>query len=412
MLQLLKKYKTFTRYFLSDFFGKIADQYFIILLPFMSLFISNNPFDLSLILMCNAVGRIIMLPFGGVLVDRFRPQLFLLSNNLFQFLGCLILLFSWNYNLNNLYLLGFIALIFGLTDGISLPAGGSIVPRLVKQEDLLQANGLVSGVEQLTGIIGALAGGFAIAQLGISKAIFGSVILYLVSSIGYSTIINLKTENTKNLESKYKNWLQDFLEGWNEVKKNGVVSTVLIFNATSNIFVMGSVSIGLILLFKERFGVGADVYSLVGVFFGIGFILGLPLLNRLKKIEYPGRFTLCFAFLYMLAFFIFATASAIWIIMLTLVLIGVVALFDSTITSTWIQTYTDTKILGRVSSFLAFANVAVDPVGQALAGFLASYRVEYIFWVGGVGFMLIAILNYAFNPTMRKKFDLNFGEQK
>jgi MFS family permease len=407
MFELFKKNSIFTRFFLGDFLGKVADQYFIVLLPFIALSIIDNPIVLSAILICNAIGRIIMLPFGGILSDRFRPQLLLFANNFIQSAGLIILLLTWFVGSQNLILLGIVALVFGITDGVSLPAGGSITPRIVEKKDLLKANGLISGVEQLTAILGSVLAGFVIAKGGILGGIICSLVIYILSAFSYGTILNIKTEDSSKKKNKLS-WWQDFKEGVQEARQNGVVRTVLIFSSTSNIFVTGAVSIGLLLLFKNKFGLGSDIYGLSALFFGLGFFLGLPFLNKLKRIKYPGKFIFLTSFLYLLVFITFALASSVWVIFLALTICGVVVLFDSTITNTWLQTSINSQILGRISSLIIFATIAVDPVGQALAGFIASYNIEATFWIAGFGMLFVAILNYIFNPIMRKRFDLGF----
>ena len=406
MFELLKTNAIFARFFLGDFLGKVADQYFAILLPFMALSIVDDPMVLSIVLIFNGVGRIVMLPFGGILSDRFKPQILLFSNNFIQSFGLAIFLISWLFGLQNLVLLGFLALVFGLTDGISLPATSSITPRIVEKKDLLKANGIISGVEQLTAILGSVLAGFVVAKWGILGGIICSLVIYMLSTFSYWTIFDLNIEHSSKKNTR--SWWHDFKESIHEIKQNSVVRTVLIFNSTSNIFVTGTVSIGLLLLFKNKFGLGSDFYSLCVLFFGLGFILGLPLLNKLKQVRYPGRFIVLFSILYSLVFITFALASSVWVIFPTLIICGVIVLFDSTITSTWIQTSINKQILGRISSFVIFATIAVDPIGQALAGFVAAYSIEATFWLAGISIVLITMLNFIINPTMRARFDLRF----
>jgi MFS family permease len=407
--QFFKDYPIFFRYFVADFVGKVADQYFLILLPFLIFTITNDTFLLAATLGANAVGRILMLLFGGVIVDRFRPQVFLFGNNLIQFLGLIGVLLLQNAGQLNLWNIGFIALIFGLTDGISLPATSGMIPRLVKKEDLLKANSFIQGLEQLTGILGPVMAGLIIARLGLGAGVIGGIILYAISSVVYFTILHLKTE----LEHHDKlHWLNDMKKGVDAVRNNPVVLTNIIFTATSNIFLAGSITIGFLLLLRDKFGLGADFYSLTGVFFSLGFVIGFPLVSRIKKIAYPGRMAMLFSFIYFIVFLLFATLPNVWLIMGTLTIVGIVAAFDSTISTTWVQSTTPVEVMGRIAAFQVFAMIAVDPVGSAIAGFTAKYGVEKIFYVAAFGYLIIAGLNFVFNPVLRKRYDLDFTHKE
>jgi MFS family permease len=402
--QFFRQYPIFFKYFLGDFVGKVADQYFNILLPFLIFTFTQDTLLLGLCLGLNAIGRIIMLPIGGVITDRFQPQKFLFLNNIVQAIGLAIILLLGSSI--NIYSVAIIALVFGLSDGLSLPAGIAVIPKMIQKQDLLRANSLVQGLEQLTGMIGVLIAGFVIAKIGINAGVIGGLILYIIAAISYSLILNIKLPQS---DTKL-NWIDDIKAGFLEVKRNSVIKTTLLFSITSNIFVNGCLTIGLLLLFKNKFGVGADFYSWIGVFFAIGFLIGLPLVSRIKKVAFPGKFILLFSFIYFLVFLLLATLPNIWLIFATLTLTGIVVAFDAAINTTWVQLSTSSTIMGRIASFQVFAAIAVDPIGQALASFFGQYNVEWIFYISGFGYLLAAILNYIFNPTMRKRFDLEFDK--
>ncbi len=64
---------------------------------------------------------------------------------------------------------------FGLVAGFAIPAGNSIVPLLVKEDDLQAGNSIVLGVGQLIGFVGPvvagiLIGGFSESFVGIGLA--------------------------------------------------------------------------------------------------------------------------------------------------------------------------------------------------------------------------------------------------
>jgi MFS family permease len=345
-----------------------------------------------------------MLPIGRVITDRFQPQKFLFLNNTIQSIGLVIIL--WLGSSVNRYSVGIISLIFGLVDGLSLPAGIAVIPKMIQKQDLLKANSLVQGLEQLTGMVGVLIAGFVIAKLGINAGVVVGLILYIIASISYSLILNIKLPQS---DTKL-NWIQDIKAGFTEVKQNAVIKTTLFFSITSNIFVNGCLTIGLLLLFKNKFGVGADYYSWIGVFFALGFLIGLPLVSRIKKVAFPGRLILLFSSLYSVVFILLGTLPNIWMIFATLTLTGIVVAFDSAINTTWVQLSTSTAVIGRIASFQVFAAIAVDPIGQAMASFLGQYNIEWIFYVSAIGYLGAAILNYLFNPTMRKRFDLDFDK--
>lgn len=63
-------------------------------------------------------------------------------------------------------------------DGWTTPARNALVPRLVEETKLVQANSVLATVDQMVLLVGWLAGGVLVAQLGAVAVLWGAVALY------------------------------------------------------------------------------------------------------------------------------------------------------------------------------------------------------------------------------------------
>jgi Major Facilitator Superfamily. len=131
----------------------IGDQFAMIAMPWLVLGITNDPLILGTVIALAGIPRAIFMLVGGVIVDRFSPRTVMLVS----LLG--ILVFTATIQL---WMLCSFSLVFGLLSGFFLPPSISVVPSLVKPEELQAGNAMFQGTGQLAGLIGSIMAGAVI----------------------------------------------------------------------------------------------------------------------------------------------------------------------------------------------------------------------------------------------------------
>lgn len=117
-------------------------------------------------------------PLAGVPVDRFGPRAVLLASDAVGAGTALAMAAAHSFGM-----LAALAFGSGLVEAAGLPAGQSLPPRLVDDEDLLQANALLSMADQSATVFGPLLAAAVIAGLEVQAAFYVDAITFVVGAI-------------------------------------------------------------------------------------------------------------------------------------------------------------------------------------------------------------------------------------
>lgn len=232
---------------------------------------------ISLFLLARFVPPLFVSPFAGVIADRFnRKTLIVLTN----FLRALIVpLFLLANSPDLLWLVYLVTIAQFSLSALFETAQSAIIPALVKPEDLVDANTLLSITWSSMLAIGAVLGGIFAYFFGVSASLVADAITFVLAGLLTMTVVyqpehlrNLETGKLKN-DEKPKHDDTSFREGLRFALQTpqmlaglfikfgislGNIDTLLTIFATQ-IFIMGNngeVSLG---IFYSVFGVGAFI---------------------------------------------------------------------------------------------------------------------------------------------------------
>jgi DHA3 family macrolide efflux protein-like MFS transporter len=151
-----------------------------IALSFLVLHQTGSARQMALTLACSLIPNLLM-PFAGVLVDRFPLKWPLIGADLLR--GALQLTvgglaLAWGDV--PLWAINLAALLTGLAGAFAGPASNAAVPTLVPAEALARANGLLGSVGRGAWLLGTLAGGAVVAQWSPAAAIVADGLSFLL----------------------------------------------------------------------------------------------------------------------------------------------------------------------------------------------------------------------------------------
>lgn len=368
-----------------------AEALLVVLLTLTAL--DGGPGGVTAVLVAQGVPRAVLLPFGGLVSDRFgaakvAPITAALRAVLLLGIAGAVIASSEV----PILLLAVAGALLGVIDAISYPASMALVPAVAPADSLAKVNTAISGIESVGDLVGpvAAAGLYALIGPGASLAVVAA--LALISAGGFAVLARAGIPSEEPSEISPRAFFDGLKFAWGEES----IRRPLVGLAAAGLLLIGPVMVGGAVMAEERFGDRAQLgYILAG--FGVGSLIGLALAPRLAKRYSPaipsvaglglglGLVAVSFAPSVLLA----AAAAA---------LMGVVVGSTWVAFVTWIQEKTPGSMRGRMMSIVAFAFLALDPLSYAVAGALLPLGFQLAMLIPG---LLLAVIALVFWPRGR-----------
>jgi hypothetical protein len=97
-------------------------------------------------------------------------------------------------------------------------------------------------------------------------------------------------------------------------------------------------------------------------------------------------------------------ATELWVAVALMSLMGFCEGFVEVQTVTWLQTYGETNLQGRLMSLVTFASVGLEPFSYGFAGLLGEFEPTIMFLSAGAFILIItaiSVLNKALRNTLQ-----------
>ena len=179
---------SFSALWLGQLISLFGDRIHLIALTFLVLGETNSAIAVSLVFVVATVPNLILGPIAGTLVDRWDHREVMIVSDLLRAGLVLLIPVAATINLVFVYPLVFLVTTVSI---FFRPAKGAIVPRLVKDEDLLPANSAMWVGETLADIVGYALAGIFVAFLGtqLTLAFWIDAVTYIASALLLATIV-------------------------------------------------------------------------------------------------------------------------------------------------------------------------------------------------------------------------------
>lgn len=247
----------------------------------------NSGIAIALLLIARFVPPALLSPFAGVLVDRFDRQKLLMWSNLLR-AGVVLLYLPTLNNPDLLWLIYALSIIQFVLSAVFEPGQNALLPSLIRREDLVIGNTLVSMTWSVMLAIGAVAGGVVATVFGSAVALIVDALTFVVAAWILSRITGYEyvsaAERTRRGEPLIDT---KFSEGLRWLRKNPeVIPTILVKGGGS----IGNIDTLMTIYATQIFVIGTGGQFSLGLMysvFGIGAILGPVLLNRFHNGSVP-----------------------------------------------------------------------------------------------------------------------------
>lgn len=344
----------------------------------------------SSILAFSMIPIVLMAPIAGVIADRLDRKKIMV---VLDFISSLII---GGYALivvqgkDSAMIVGLVMFLLSGISTLYQPAVNSSIPDLVKEDELMIANGIVYQVSSLSNFLGPIIAGVLYGILGFKGVILLNAVSFLASAIMelFLVIPKPKRSMTGNIFTVF---FGDLKESGHYLKhKNPVIFRMIFTSGLYNLFLVPVFSVGAPYIIKITLGMSSEIYGLVEGVIAMGMIIGATIVSiRPKafhiKTIHRVLYISCFSMFMMGVSLMLPMAhtNMRWLIasMFTLFAMSIMLVLGiaNVVSATFIQEATPSDMLGKTSAYgAAFATFCV-PLGQLLFGSLLDVMSDKVF---------------------------------
>jgi len=353
-----------------------GDWLLMIALPLFAFSVTGSALGASTVFLAELIPMLLAGTFLGVLVDRWDPRRTMIVVALLQGVALLPLLAAAPDRIAIVYV---VAAVQSCLGAIMNPARQSMVPRLLKREELGRGNALLAISDNLARLIGSPLGGLAFAVSGLPGVVIVDAVSFAVTAVLVALTRPLPPRvpdpGEEPAPAVERRLLREWVEGIATIVRSRELATVAV------IAVIGSVAQGVFLVLfivyvTQNLHAGDTEVGLLRGVQAIGGVLGGLLAGLLVRRIAPrwliGGGYLVFGALSLLTWNLAPVTTAVWVYAGLFIAMGLPAVATATGEITLVQTVTPRAALGRVIAAVQTLSGAAQGVGLLLAGLIAS----------------------------------------
>ncbi len=333
-------------------------------------------------------------PIAGVLVDRFRRKNVLISMDVLRLLlvaGSFVLLQqngSFSVIASYIILAGLSA-----ADVFHRPAALSLIPSIVTQETLVQANSAIFAARQVIMAAAFALGGWLLQLATLNQIAVGIMVLFAIA-IATGLLIRVDRRTDKGEDEADETVWQAFVAGWNYLKAHAIARPLTIMETIEH--VPHGIWTGALMLVFVFDALGGDTiewgYSVTGYFTGmiVGSVMAMWMGDALSKI--PGRIIVGTAVLVGFLTFGFAASPNIIVATIVAFIFGPPFAVRDVAQDALLQSTVDENQLGRVYATRDMLRNAVFIFSGLFFAWLSDFLpIRTIYYLGGFLYLVTAI---------------------
>ena len=356
----------------------------------------GGPKEYGLIFTSYFLGHLPLLLYGGMVVDRMPRRTVALVADIAQAILVTLGVIAISFGFGEIKTLLVVAFFTGGAGAFSIPAIGALVPDLVDEELLPQANA-IRGVA-MTGawMLGPLIGGFSVAVSGIEVCLILDVLTFAFSAMVLWTIpeIEIEREGGGNLREEVN-------EAWSFVKTQpwlfAGIAMFMVWHIGDS-----AIEIGIPFIIENN-GLGAKEFGIFGAVGAAGAMIG-SVIGGIRPVSKEIRGLVFYVLIGGIAWCMLMWAMPIpFLLILVFVLIeGVLGGTLGVIWRTTMSDSVDQHLRGRVNSLDAIGSLVFIPLSPLLGGWMIEETNVLTTFAVAVSFMVLTTMAGLVVPSFRK----------
>lgn len=320
---------------------------------------------------------IILSPIAGALADRFNRKTIMVGIDIANGVFSLFLLTAFITNQANLIIITIGMILFGFIGAMDTPVVSAIIPSISTEEKLESANGILQGVQSLSGIIAPILGGLLYSFIGINNMLMVTTIVFFLTALFETTILVPKNKIAYS-GNIFRVLSGDLKEGFQYSINHSFIKKTVVIGAGLNLIITPLFIVGVPYILKVTMNLNTILYGV-----GIGTvefatILGALVVGLVSKKLRVSNFYLWILLMAILLIPIgFSTTSLLLgmgklppflLFILTAVPLSACLSIVSIFVISKVQRITPSKHLGKIMAIITAVVQCVSPIGQILYG--------------------------------------------
>ena len=394
---------------LSQFGAQIAE----LAIPVLAvLLLDATEFQVGVLNAANVAAFLLVGLPAGAWIDRMRKRHVMIAADVVRAAALALVPLLWILGMLQIWHLVVIAAIIGIATVFFDVSYQSIVPSLVRPNQIAEANGKLQSTYELANIAGPGFGGWLIGVVTAPVAVLATAGTYVVSAFALLVTRDHEEEHDPAQRGPI---LHEIWEGLRFVFTEKLLRRIVATTGTSNFF--NTVSTTLLPLFLLReLGFSPASLGLIFSLASVGGLLGAMatphIVRRIGEARAIPAAALGFSFVALLLPVAALTpAFAFPLLVCQFFVMSFMVLVYNITQVTFRQRITPPRLLGRMNASVRFVIWGVMPIAALLAGVLGTWLgVIPTMWIGAIGQLLSAAF-VVFSPfwSMRELPDQHTG---
>ena len=342
--------------------------------------LTGSVFLLGLIGFTSQIPTFVLAPFAGVLTDRYNRQKIMILAQVFFMLQALVVALLVLFNQIEVWHIIALSLVFGIISAFDAPARQSLVIDLIDNpEDLGNAIALNSAIFNGARLVGP-------AIAGITIAAVGEGVCFLLNTLSFVAVIvallRIKIP-AKQVTIHLTNFKKSLVEGLHYTFQSVPIRTLIMLLAILSLF--GYPFMVLLPAYaKEVLQGGSGTLGFLMSALGGGALVGAIYMAARRSAIGLNKIISVNTCLLGLAIVITSFSEKTYFSLIVLFFGGLSMILSLAAINTLLQTIADEDKRGRVMSFYAMSLMGTQPIGNLLAGTVASgIGIPHTLLIGG-----------------------------
>ena len=355
----------------------------------------GGPKIYGLIFTAYFLGHLPLLLYGGMVVDRMPRRTVALVADLSQAILVTLAIIALMAGMDEIKTLLVVTFLTGGAGAFSIPAIGALVPDLVEEDLLPQANALRGVAMTAAWMFGPLIGGMTVGTWGIEVCLLIDVITFLFSGAVLWSISEIPV-----VRDEVGDLREEVFEAWEFVKTQPwLFAGILMFM----IWHVGdsAIEIGVPFIIGNK-GLGANAFGVFGAVGALGAMAG-SILGGIRPISKEHRGKVFYIFIGGIAWCMLMWAMPIpfWAVLVFVLLEGILGGTLGVIWRTTMSDSVDQHLRGRVNSLDAIGSLIFIPFAPLLGGWMIETTNVLTTYSIAVAFMVLTTTAGLIVPSFR-----------
>lgn len=358
-------------------------------MPWLVYEMTGSAAMLGTVAFLNQIFILVIAPFAGSIADRFnRKKMIIFTQSVLCLSSGLLALLTLSGYVKIWHIVS-IAVLNGLTNAFDMTLRQSFILDLVPKNNLMNAIGLNSLVNNSARVVGPALAGIVIAKLGAGYC-------FMVNSLSFAcaiTALILIQPLQQNIENTITSLKEKFKQAAKFLRKEQSVTYMLILLAIVGL-VMAFPMVLIPVFVKDVYGLGARGLGIFMTSIGVGAVFATVTIASKTDMKGLKEMVVCASFAGGIFIALFGIVVNLYLACIFLAFMGFCLVLMMGLTNTFIQMTAPPENRGTIIGFFITAFMGLTPFGSILSGHLAQSagpRMTAIF-AGGVTLIAVILL--------------------